>query len=295
MRLFRTIQAPLVALCVAFVGLVATSAAAAADESGIQPLERAHAHNDYEHARPLLDALSHGFTSVEADVWLVDGELYIGHDGPDFTRTLESTYLRPLHRIVRTNGGAVYDGWGGSLRLLIDVKSDGTSTWPVIEDELEDYAGIMTRWNKGKERSGAVTAVISGNRDLPAMQAAKLRFSGYDGRLSDLDSGLPSTLMPLVSDNWTRHFTWLGVGPMPDAERAKLHDIVSRAHAAGYDVRFWATPDMAGDARLAIWRELVAADVDAINTDDLAGLQEFLLAEDPAESQASRHGIDVAA
>ena len=69
MRLFRTIQAPLVALCVAFVGLVATSAAASADESGTQPLERAHAHNDYEHARPLLDALSHGFTSVEADVW----------------------------------------------------------------------------------------------------------------------------------------------------------------------------------------------------------------------------------
>ena len=279
------------ALCVAFVGLVATSAAASADESGTQPLERAHAHNDYEHTRPLLDALSHGFTSVEADVWLVDGELYIGHDGPDLTRTLESTYLRPLHRIVHSNGGAVYAGWTGSMRLLIDVKSDGSAAWPVIEDELEDYAGMMTRWNKAKERPGAVTAVISGNRDLPAMLAAKLRFSGYDGRLSDLDSGLPSTVMPLVSDNWTRHFTWLGVGPMPEGERAKLHDIVDRAHAVGYDVRFWATPDIAGDARLAIWRELVAADVDAINTDDLAGLQEFLLAEDPSEVHARRFGI----
>ena len=32
------------------------------------PLTQAHAHNDYEHDRLLLDALEHGFTSVEADV-----------------------------------------------------------------------------------------------------------------------------------------------------------------------------------------------------------------------------------
>ena len=67
------------------------------------------------------------------------------------------------------------------------------------------------------------------------------------------------------------------------ADRRKLHEIVDTAHARGYDVRFWATPDLAGDARAAVWRELLAAGVDAINTDDLAGLQEFLLAEDPAE------------
>ncbi len=33
-------------------------------------LSQAHAHDDYEHDRPLLDALEHGFTSVEADIWL---------------------------------------------------------------------------------------------------------------------------------------------------------------------------------------------------------------------------------
>jgi glycerophosphoryl diester phosphodiesterase len=73
---------------------------------------------------------------------------------------------------------------------------------------------------------------------------------------------------------------------MPEAEREKLHAIVEQAHAAGYRVRFWATPDMDTAAREALWRELVAAGVDHINTDDLAGLQEFLLAEDPAEQEA---------
>ena len=63
-----------------------------------QPLPQAHAHNDYEHEPPLLDALDHGFASVEADVWLVFGDLFVAHDAHELTmgRTLESLYLDPL-------------------------------------------------------------------------------------------------------------------------------------------------------------------------------------------------------
>jgi len=43
-------------------------------------LPGAHAHNDYLHARPLLDARDHGFCSVEADVHLVNGKLLVAHD-----------------------------------------------------------------------------------------------------------------------------------------------------------------------------------------------------------------------
>jgi hypothetical protein len=285
---FHRIQGVIVAVVLALVAVVALPGVASATANwparhAVQPLERAHAHNDYEHDRPLLDALDHGFTSVEADVWLVDGQLFIGHDGPDPSRTLASTYLEPLRQRFRDNGGAIYPGWRDSLRLLIDVKSEATSTWPVIERELARYPELFTVARSGRVHERAVTAVISGNRDLAALQAAAVRRSFYDGRLSDLESGLPSSVMPLLSDNWTKHFTWLGVGPMPEAERAKLHQIVQRAHAAGYDVRFWATPDLAGPAREAVWSELVAADVDALNTDDLAGLQSFLLANDPEE------------
>jgi len=44
------------------------------------PLVRVHAHNDYEHARPLFDALDHGFMSVEVDVFLINNQLLVGHD-----------------------------------------------------------------------------------------------------------------------------------------------------------------------------------------------------------------------
>ena len=71
-------------------------------------LERAHAHNDYEHDRPLYDALDHGFKSVEADIYLVGDQLLIGHDPTDLTpeRTLQSLYLDPLKKIVRITGAA---------------------------------------------------------------------------------------------------------------------------------------------------------------------------------------------
>ena len=279
-------------LCTGF--LAGSSAIAApvgpvgpAARSTVQPLERAHAHNDYEHTRPLLDALDHGFTSVEADVWLVDGELYLGHDGPDLSRTLTAEYLAPLAQRFRENGGAISPHWRDSLRLLIDVKSEGTAAWPVIESRLAAYPQLVTAYRQGRVHERAVTDVISGNRDLAAMQAATTRFSFYDGRIGDLGGPLDASIMPLISDNWTKLFTWRGEGDMPAAERARLHEIVDTAHARGQDVRFWATPDVPGRARDALWRELVADDVDVLNTDDLAGLQRFLLAEDPAEQDAA--------
>ncbi|MET1086231.1 MAG: phosphatidylinositol-specific phospholipase C/glycerophosphodiester phosphodiesterase family protein [Arthrobacter sp.] len=274
-----------VAVLASLAGTVAAPAQAAAPKPAPvvvgPPLAQAHAHNDYEHDRPLFDALEHGFSSVEADVWLVDGELLVAHDLEDAKPdvTLESLYLDPLEDLVRSQPGhSVYPRWDGSLQLLIDIKGDGEATYAAIEEELLEHRGIMSRYTNGTVKTGPVTAVISGNRPLATMQAQDKRFSFYDGRSADLTSGLPANLMPLVSDNWTKLFTWQGVGPMPEAERSKLQDFVSSAHASGYRVRFWATPDQPGAARDAVWTELADAGVDHINTDDLTGLQQFLTA-----------------
>jgi hypothetical protein len=59
-----------------------------------------------------------------------------------------------------------------------------------------------------------------------------------------------------------------------DAHRAVRHSDDRR-------VRFWATPDQPGQPREDLWTALVDADVDHINTDDLAGLQELLLDRAP--------------
>jgi len=114
------------------------------------PLLRAHAHNDYEHERPLLDALDHGFTSIEADIHLVDGALLVAHDRDKVVagRTLEALYLAPLQARVRANGGRVYPG-GPPLLLLVDIKSDAEQTYTVLRDLLQQYAGMLTLFTHG--------------------------------------------------------------------------------------------------------------------------------------------------
>jgi hypothetical protein len=110
----------------------------------------------------------------------------------------------------------------------------------------------------------------------PPGPSQTVRRAFYDGRLADLGSPARASFIPLISDNWTLNFTWRGMGPFPEAERQKLRGIIAAAHSRRQKVRFWATPDLAGPARDALWGELLAADVDYINTDDLAGLEKFL-------------------
>ncbi len=236
-----------------------------------------HAHNDYAHQRPLDDALDHGFVSVEADIHLRDGQLLVAHDAVDLdpARTLEALYLAPLAARVVEAGGSVH-GDGRPFTLLIDVKTDARATYRALHPMLERYRDILTGYDRDAVRPGAVTAIVSGNRDGPAMARQTVRYAAYDGRLTDLSTTAPATLIPLISDRWTRHFSWRGDGTMPANQRGRLDDIVTEAHAAGRQVRFWATPDTPGPRRDALWRVLVEAGVDLINTDDLAGLAAFL-------------------
>ncbi|MEO3790569.1 phosphatidylinositol-specific phospholipase C/glycerophosphodiester phosphodiesterase family protein [Nonomuraea sp. B10E15] len=266
-------------------GTMLLAAAPAQADGRPEPLPRAHAHNDYEHERPLLDALDHGFTSVEADIYLVDGELRVGHDPEDLRpgRTLQSLYLDPLIRRVRH--GSVFPGTRQRLQLLVDIKNNGEATYTELDRVLKAYKRMLTTYHKGKVRPGAVTVVVSGERPRELMAGQERRYAFYDGRMDDLGQGDPG-LIPLISDNWTNHFSWLGEGEMPAAERDKLREIVATAHRDGQRVRFWATPDTAGPARDALWRELVAADVDHVNTDDLAGLRDFLREHDRRRAAA---------
>ena len=236
-------------------------------------LPLAHAHNDYEHPRPLLDALERGFDSVEADVWLVDGALLVAHDRRDVRpgRDLRTLYLEPLRARVRAGGGAVHPGRPGFV-LLVDVKSAAAPTYAAVAAALADYAEMLTEFEGGRETWRAVTVILSGNRDEGAVRAAPRRLVAVDGRRGHLDSELPATLIPWISENWrTFSPSWHWTGPMPEEVRRNLADWVARAHARGRRLRFWNVPDTP-----AAWGELRAAGVDVIGVDDLAGLQGFL-------------------
>ncbi len=253
----------------------ATTPFAVAEEppkKAITPLTRAHAHNDYEHTRPLLDAIDHGFCSVEADIWLSNGNLLVGHTPLSLKkdRTLESLYLDPLRERAKTNGGKVYPK-GPAFFLMIDIKSDAKATYAALAKVLENYADLLTVTRDGKTEAKAVTVVISGNRAVKDIADQKTRYAAIDGRPSDLDGDKSSSLVPWISDSWKTQFEWDGTGAMPDDERKKLRELVAKAHKQGRKVRFWATPE-----KVEVWKELLAADVDFLNTDKLAELEKFL-------------------
>lgn len=250
------------------VSLLESTGLAQTDKSHIQ----AHAHNDYRHARPLQDALDHGFRSVEADIFLVEGELLVGHDRAELSpeRTLRKLYLEPLKqhfekRVIPT------DQKSPPFMLLIDIKTDGESVYPVLRNQLQEFQEILCTYQNGTFKQNHVQVVISGDRPQALIAAADPRYVGIDGRLSDLDSQKPAHLMPLISDRWTSHFRYRGQGPLSKTERAKLKQIVKQAHASGRRIRFWATPETE-----ATWRELLDANVDHINTDQLQKLDQFL-------------------
>ena len=260
----------------AAVALSAGLAFAGAEPSAAQDvLRNAHAHNDYEHARPLEDALEHGFISIEADVHLVNDSLFVAHDLDEIEpgRTLESLYLAPLRKRIHRNGGQVYPD-GPPLVLLIDVKSEADATYTALRSILRRYADILTLFTGEEVIEGAVTALVSGNRARDAMLQQKIRFAAYDGRPEDIaqHGDTPAAFIPLISSSWSGITNWSGDGPMPEAGRTRLRDMVDEAHRQGRMLRFWATPDTS-----AVWDVLIGEGVDLIGADDLGGLREYLL------------------
>lgn len=231
-------------------------------------LVHAHAHNDYAHPRPLLDALDQGFLSVEADIFLVDGELRVGHSREELKpgRTLESLYLDPLAERVKHHGGTVYET-PGTLSLMIDLKEPGARLEPELIAHLARYRGMLTDRVGTTVRRRAVQIVLSGARTPECAASDGVLFK--DGGIGDLSDSPART--PWISGSYPE---LLGSkeSPLPNEAKARLDALVARAHASGKRLRLWEAPDT-----VATWTELRRADVDLINTDRLAELRAFFI------------------
>lgn len=241
---------------------------------GQTPLPNAHAHNDYEHERPLLDALNEGFTSVEADIFLVKGELYVYHylpDSLDSTRTLEELYLKPLSTRVKENEGGVYPGYDDFFYLMIDFKTQADSTYMALKPLLQKYSHMLSAVRDGEEeRTKPVKVFISGSRPVDQVLAEQVALAALDGRVSDLGKEIPAALMPVISQNMLNYSLWRGRGQMKQSEQDRIKKLVERTHAEGKRLRFWANPDNKEG-----WKKLLELGVDLINTDKLSDYGNF--------------------
>jgi hypothetical protein len=236
------------------------------------PLRHAHAHNDYHHEQPLFEALDLGFSSVEADIFLIDGELLVGHDKEELKpeRTLRNLYLDPLLERVEQRGGHVHHR-DAPFFLFIDIKDDANRTRRALTKVLADYASIVGSPNKRGAPRAAVTVVLSGSSPRRGIVVDGLRLAGADGPLSQLDSKAIAAEMPVISDNWGKHFGESNAASLSGTQLERLRVITSKAHESGRLVRFWATPESE-----ELWSVLLDNGVDLINTDELDRLANYL-------------------
>lgn len=233
---------------------------------------RAHSHNDYEHVRPLQDALNAGFASVEADIYLVDGKLLVAHDRKDVRpeRTLEALYLRPMmERIQRT--GSVQPGVP-TFQLMIDIKANATDVLPVLDRALKPYERLLSHGTNTEYVPGVVEIVLSGDRPIRQLAARRERNIFVDARIDDLKSPHPGVFR-MVSEAWLSHIPWFGSGLMSRKHREWLSGYVLRADELGIKSRFWGLPDTPTG-----WRILDAAGVSWIGTDKLEACAAWMTA-----------------
>ncbi|MBL7849292.1 MAG: phosphatidylinositol-specific phospholipase C/glycerophosphodiester phosphodiesterase family protein [Cyclobacteriaceae bacterium] len=224
----------------------------------------AHAHNDYEHPRPLLDAWDNGFRSMEADIHLVGDDLYVAHNHPKVSekRTLQKLYLDPLDSLVRLEAAKKSPG---SITLLIDIKTDASRTLQKLIEVLSKYPRLFP----ADPSHPVVRIVISGNRDYALI--LKSNHVYIDGRPGDLGKGYSANQMPLISDHYRNWMRWNGKGAPDASELEKIRTLAQRVHDENKKLRLWAIPD-----NEVAWAVLLDAGVDLINTDRLEALSAYL-------------------
>lgn len=229
-----------------------------------------HSHNDYEHPRPLFDALALGYASVEADV-VLDGGLLVTHDGVSIRGTLRSLYLEPLQAMVSSAGAVLPDG--GAFTLWVDLKQGSPALQDALAAELTAFAPMLTRFDDAHVTEGAVTVVLTGNGSAKRalVDRPPPRFwCRDDGQVQSQDPPA-DTKWRYYAVDWLRTVGWTGTGTIPEADLVKVKGALERAHAKGRKLRYYGSPDTP-----EYWRLMRELGLDFIGTDDLPGLAAVL-------------------
>ncbi|KAI9731996.1 MAG: hypothetical protein M1834_004447 [Cirrosporium novae-zelandiae] len=258
---------------------------------GIMPVP-IHSHNDYWRPVPFYTALSVGCASVEADVWLFNGTLYVGHEESALSadRTLQSLYINPiLDTLRRENPTTPFVDGGGTrngvfdtvsqqtLYLLIDVKTDGPTTWPSVVRALEPLRTLsyLTTYNASLPSpvtNGPITIIGTGNTPLSQIAPLKIRDYFFDAPLAELENeeykNLTGVVAPMASTNFMEVFGWVR-GAMNETQIKVLGEQVKVARERGIMARYWNTPWWPKGTRNSVWRTLWEAGVGLLSVDEV--------------------------
>jgi len=225
-------------------------------------VSNAHAHNDYLHPVPFYTAYNAGFGSIEADIFPVNGILFVAHHKNEIQqhRTLKSLYLEPLLNVLGSTSSH-------PLKLLVDIKEDYKSSLQFLIQEIEPLRPFLST----QEKSRSLTILISGERPSPAEYKNYPDYIFFDDHLKLHHNAAEWERVGLVSQPFIKFSAWKGEGPLEKKDKKKLKHTIDSVHHAGKTIRFWAAPD-----NEASWKMQMKLGVDLIGTDKIDELANFL-------------------
>lgn len=226
-----------------------------------QPPVLIHSHNDYAQRVPFYQAYAQQVSSIEADVFLHDGQLLVGHDVEDLRAdmTFEALYVEPIVMLFARNGGRAFRDSDQTLQLMVELKSETDPT-------LRAVAALLGRWPEvfdPEVNPAAVRVAVTGRVPAPEAFDRYPRFLGFDGAW-DADY-TPEQLerIALISTNFRDFSQWNGKGTIIPAEKERLEQVIDRAHEQGKPVRFWNAPE-----GTTVYYTFYDMGIDYINTDN---------------------------
>lgn len=241
----------------------------------------AYAHNDYQNARPLFEAIELGFRGVEVDYFLIDGELRVGHERGETERgrTVETLYLEPLRSYIRTHG-RVLPG-ADPFILNIESKESGNETYKALHELLSRYEDILTVVRAGEVRDGPVQVILVGwHPPLEVLQARETRYVAVQAHYKTLPTNhaeYPSHLLKLISQNYNEKLLLRGPGVLSPRFRRRLDGMAAAASVVpGRLTRVYGVPTNAD-----VYGALLDAGVDLIGTKDIRGAAAVLGPDKP--------------
>lgn len=247
-------------ICLCFVSFPLSA------QNSVYTLANAHSHNDFEQQHPFYQAYQEGFGSIEADIFLFNKAILVGHDSAQLTptRNLENLYLQPMAESIKRNGGSIYKDSNRRLQFMIDLKTDGLITLPVLISVLEKYPSII--------RNRTIQIVISGSRPADSLFHRYPAYIWFDGKLGQTYSAKALSRIAMLSESFGKFSKWKDAAqPFPEEDRQKIQRAVAQAHGLHKTVRLWAMPDHQKG-----WEEMMKLDLDFLNTDRIADLADFL-------------------
>jgi alkaline phosphatase len=229
----------------------------------------AHSHNDYSNDVPFWLAYRNHFGSIEADIWAVNGELFVAHNSADIKpeKTLDILYIQPIVKLFGQNKGKAWAENSSTFQLMIDLKTTTEPTLSLLVEKLGKYPEVFDP----KTNEHAVRIVITGNRPDPVNFEKYPAFIFFDGLLNLKYTNGQSKRVPLYSENIKQFSIWNGEGDISENERSRLIQIADSVHSINKKIRFWNCPD-----NEKAWKTYIEIGIDYLNTDHIIILSEFL-------------------